>query len=83
VLRAAASVIAEGYELGALSATVPDLYARLGWERWRGPTYVGVPGGRLRTAEDDDGVMVLRTAHTPDLDVTADLTCDWRRGDVW
>jgi aminoglycoside 2'-N-acetyltransferase I len=83
VLRAAASVVEGSYELGALSASVPALYVRLGWEPWRGPTYVSAPGGRIRTADDDDGVMVLRTVHTTDLDLTADLTCDWRPGDVW
>jgi aminoglycoside 2'-N-acetyltransferase I len=83
VMRAAGQVIRDGHELGALSADVPELYSRLGWEPWRGRTYVDAPAGRVRTAEDDDGVMVLRTPRTADLDVTSDLICDWRPGDVW
>ena len=34
-------------------------YERLGWVRWRGPTYVQMPDGVVkRTAEDDGGLMV-------------------------
>jgi aminoglycoside 2'-N-acetyltransferase I len=55
----------------------------LGWERWRGPTYVDTPWGRVRTADEDDGILVLRTEDTSALDPTVSLTCDWRQGDVW
>ena len=82
-MRAIDGVIAEQYELGALSTGVWDFYLRLGWERWQGPTYVATPAGRVRTADDDDGVMVLRTARTTDLDLTSAITCKWRAGDVW
>jgi aminoglycoside 2'-N-acetyltransferase I len=82
-MRAVGSIIVRDYELGALSTGVPDLYRPLGWESWRGPTYAESPEGRLRTADEDDGVMVLRTDRTRDLDLTADLTCDWRAGDLW
>jgi hypothetical protein len=67
---------------GALSADVPAL-CRLGWESWRGPTYVNAAAGRLRTADEDDGVVVLRTDRTGEIDLTIDLTCDWRSGHVW
>lgn len=77
------TIIAQDYELGALSADVPAFYARLGWESWRGPTYVNAPAGRLRTADEDDGVMVLRTDRTGEIDLSTELTCDWRSGDVW
>jgi aminoglycoside 2'-N-acetyltransferase I len=83
VMEAAGETIRTGYQLGALSTGVPALYTRLGWELWRGPTFVDAPEGRLRTPEDDGGVMVLRTPRTGELDLTADITCDWRSGDVW
>jgi aminoglycoside 2'-N-acetyltransferase I len=82
-MRAVGSIIVRDYELGALSTGVSDLYRPLGWESWRGPTYADSSQGRLRTADEDDSVMVLRTDRTGDLDLTADLTCDWRAGDVW
>lgn len=82
-MRAIGEVITSTYDLGALSTGVWDFYSRLGWERWKGLTYVDAPEGRMRTPEDDDSVMVLRTPHTTGLDLTSDLTCDWRSGDVW
>lgn len=82
-MRAVGQVITSTYDLGALSTGVWDFYARLGWERWQGPTYVEAPAGRLRTADDDDGVMVLRTPRTTDLALSSALVCDWRPGDVW
>lgn len=83
VMRQAGEIIQETFELGALSTGVPEFFARLGWESWRGPTYVDAPSGRVRTADEDDGIMVLRTSPTRDLDATLPLTCDWRAGDVW
>jgi aminoglycoside 2'-N-acetyltransferase I len=85
VLREIGRVIEEAYELGALAdgTGIPGFYQRLGWELWQGPTWVATPQGRERTAEDDGGVLVLRTPATGELDVTGSLTCDWRAGDVW
>ena len=85
VMREVGRVVAAGYELGALSdgSGIPGFYQRLGWETWRGPTFVAAPGGRERTAEDDGSVLVLRTPSTGELDPAAALICDWRAGDVW
>jgi aminoglycoside 2'-N-acetyltransferase I len=82
-MQAVGRIIARGYDLGALSTGVAELYRPLGWESWRGPTYVQAPDGPMRTADEDDAVMVLRTDRTRDIDLTASLTCDWRAGDVW
>ncbi|HJR45250.1 MAG TPA: GNAT family N-acetyltransferase [Actinomycetota bacterium] len=83
VMNAVADIIRARYELGALATGLPEFYLRLGWERWRGPTYTDAPEGRLRTADDDDAVLILRTSVSAELDVTRPLTCDWRTGDVW
>ena len=71
------------FDLGALSAGVRAVYAGLGWERWRGPTFVRTDAGPQRTAEEDAGIMVLRTSRTPPLRLDAWLSCEWRRGDCW
>ncbi len=76
-------LIAEEYDMGGLSTGAPGFYERSGWERWRGRTFVDAPNGREPTPDDDDGVMVLRTDRTGELDLTSDLVCDWRPGDVW
>ena len=80
---AIAPVIRGAYDLGGLSATddAAALYAAHGWELWRGPTWALTPAGRVRTPDEDGGVYVLRAAGP--LDLGADLTCDWRDGDVW
>jgi aminoglycoside 2'-N-acetyltransferase I len=78
-----ARVVRDAYELGALGATDEgaDLYTSRGWKRWEGPTSALTPAGITRTAEDDGFVYVL-PASAP-LDLTGELTCDWRDGDVW
>ncbi|MBI4485997.1 MAG: hypothetical protein HY655_08310 [Acidobacteria bacterium] len=30
-----------------------------------------------------EGIMILRTPRTPDLDLHGLIACDWRPGDVW
>lgn len=76
-------VVRGGYDVGALSATDDGaaLYRSRGWLPWQGSTWGLTPEGRVRTTEDDDAVLVLPTG--PDLDVTGELTCDWRAGDLW
>jgi len=76
-------LIREQYALGALSTGTPEFYERLGWERWRGPTFANGPHGLERTPEDDGGILILRTPRSPDLDLHADIVADWRAGDVW
>ena len=76
-------VVLGAYELGALSATsqAAGFYAARGWKQWRGPTSALTPTGIARTEDDDGGVYVLPVA--PPLDLSGELVCDWRDGDVW
>ena len=84
VMRALGEIVARDFALGALSTGEWHFYERLGWERWRGPTWVRYPDGRReRTPDDDESLMILRTPRTPALDLSAPLTCDARPGDVW
>ena len=83
ILQAAGEHIRAAFEFGALSTDVHGLYERLGWERWCGPTVVRTVEGAVRTDDEDDGIMVLRTPRTPPLMLTEMLTCDWRVGDAW
>jgi aminoglycoside 2'-N-acetyltransferase I len=75
-------VIRAAYDVGALGATDDGarLYEARGWQRWEGPTSALTPDGVVRTAEDDGAVYVLPVT---ELDVTGELICDWRDGDVW
>jgi aminoglycoside 2'-N-acetyltransferase I len=83
VLGALEGVIRRAYDFGALSATddgVP-LYRSHGWQPWRGPVSALAPSGLLRTPDEDGAVYVLSLRTY--LDLAADLTCDWRDGDLW
>jgi len=83
LMDGAEQVIRGAYRLGALSPSKParQIYTDRGWLRWEGPTSVLAPSGLTRTAEDDENVFVLPV--DVDVDVTAELVCDWRSGDVW
>jgi aminoglycoside 2'-N-acetyltransferase I len=83
VMAPLGAVIRAETELGALSTGAHGFYQRLGWERWRGPTYVRRDGKPVRTPVEDDGVMVLRHGPSRGLDLSADITCDQRSGDDW
>jgi aminoglycoside 2'-N-acetyltransferase I len=84
VMRPLNDLIRRHFELGALSTSVHPFYTRLGWERWHGPTWVRAADGRLvRTADEDEGILVLRCEASLDIDVAAPLTCDERPGDCW
>jgi aminoglycoside 2'-N-acetyltransferase I len=83
LMTALERVIVGGYDLGALGTTdeAVGLYESLGWHRWLGPTSALTPGGVVRTPDDDGSVYVLPAGIR--LDPSAELTCDWRDGDVW
>jgi aminoglycoside 2'-N-acetyltransferase I len=76
-------VVRGAYELGALGATDAGaaFYAARGWHLWQGPTSALTPAGVMRTEEEDGCIHVLPLA-VP-LDLTSELTCDWRDGDPW
>jgi aminoglycoside 2'-N-acetyltransferase I len=83
VMTAASELVRSAYDLGALSTGRPSFYERLGWERWAGTTWVRTVGGLVRTPEEDDGILVLRTPTTGGLSLTGAITCEARPGDDW
>lgn len=85
VMREINRLIVEEYALGALATGSNGFYARLGWETWRGPTHVRMlDGQRVRSADEDGAVMILRTPRTPaGLDLTGPIAVDWRPEEPW
>jgi aminoglycoside 2'-N-acetyltransferase I len=85
VMRTIDGLIDERYQLGALGTGSQPFYARLGWDVWRGPTWIRHRDGRLeRSADEDGGIMVRRTRSTPaGVDLDAPIAVDWRPGEVW
>jgi hypothetical protein len=69
------------FDLGALSPSDDGFYVRLGWETWRGPLSIRTATGSMPTPEDR--VMILCLPGTPDLDLDAPLSAEWRDGELW
>jgi aminoglycoside 2'-N-acetyltransferase I len=82
-MRAVNEHIQAHYEFGVLGTGSQPFYERLGWEIWRGPSFVRLAGGDQPTPDEDGYIMVLRTPATATVDVTGPISCEWRRGDVW
>lgn len=83
VMRQANAWILANFELGALGTGSHGFYTRLGWQTWRGPSFVRTPEGDAPTPDDDGYIMVLATPSSPALDLDAPISCAWRVGDVW
>ncbi len=83
VMSEATNVVRTNFELGALSTGRHGFYERLGWERWRGPTFVRRGSRVVRTPDEDAGVMVLRFGTSQTVDLAAGISCEDRRGDDW
>jgi aminoglycoside 2'-N-acetyltransferase I len=83
MMTALERIVRAAYDLGALGATdeaVP-FYRGRGWLQWEGRASVLTPDGLRRTPDDEDGIWVL--PGTAPLDLSGELTCGWRDGDVW
>jgi aminoglycoside 2'-N-acetyltransferase I len=75
--------IRRGFDLGGLGTGSQGFYERLGWQIWRGPSYVRTDTGLQRTPDEDGYILVLSTPSSPALDLDAPISCEWRPGDVW
>jgi aminoglycoside 2'-N-acetyltransferase I len=76
-------VVRSAYQLGALGASPlgARLYAARGWQLWRGPSSALTPDGIRRTENKDVAIWVLPT--TEPVDLSGELTADWRAGSLW
>ena len=83
LMAALERVIRSAYHLGALGASPEGglLYASRGWQPWRGSASAMTPDGLVRTP-GTDGVIYVLPVSVP-VDVSGELTCDWRPGSLW
>ena len=72
----------DDYEIGCLQTDRTGFYARLGWELWRGPLAGRGDDGLIPTP-DQRGVMVLRLAPTPPLDLDTGLSIERQPERIW
>jgi aminoglycoside 2'-N-acetyltransferase I len=83
VMREVDEYIDQTFQLGALGTGSHAFYERLGWVAWKGPTFVRTDSGLIRTEEEDGQILVRLTPTSPELDLSAPISCNWRPGDVW
>jgi len=72
----------DDYEISCLQTDRTGFYERLGWEVWRGPLAGRGEHGLIPTPEQR-GVMVLRLARTPPLDLEKLLTIEPQPERIW
>ena len=78
--RLAAAI--DDYEIACLQTDETGFYKRLGWEVWRGALAGRSDNGLIPTPEQR-GVMVLRLALTPPLDLDTQLTIECQPERIW
>jgi aminoglycoside 2'-N-acetyltransferase I len=83
MMEALERVIGDAYDLGALAATdeAALFYSGRGWRSWGGRLSALTPDG-VRPTPEDEGAVYVWPGEVP-LDLSGELTCDWRDGDVW
>ena len=80
LMRHLATVISD-FEMACLETERVSFYARVGWEVWRGPL-AGRRATELLPTPDQKGMMILRLARTPPLDVESFLVIEYD-GRIW
>ena len=81
LMQRAASLMGD-YEMGGLETGVPEFYATLGWELWRGPLAGRGDQGLIPTP-DQRGIMILRLPKTPPLNLDGLLTIEDQKARIW
>lgn len=72
----------QDFDITGLAPFNVDYYARLGWELWRGQMFER-SDDRLIASPADERVMIYRSTKTPELDLDAPISVEWRVGEVW
>jgi aminoglycoside 2'-N-acetyltransferase I len=83
MMQRLSSEIAVRWPVALLSTGKATLfYEALGWERWRGASYVQTAHGVV-PANEHGGLMVLRLDRCVVPDLAVSVTCEDRDGDLW
>ena len=85
MMEALERVIRDAYDLGALGATddAARFYSGRGWRLWGGRLSALTPDGVRADARRGGRRSTCCRSRACALDLSGELTCDWRDGDVW
>ena len=70
------------YEISMLSTDEKQFYEKLGWRQFLGESFVRNGESEVRTAEEDDGLMLLSRDHCGTSEIRRAI-CQPRIGDDW
>lgn len=76
------TTLIQDYEIGGLETSVPNFYATVGWELWRG-SLAGRGAKGLIPTPQQRGIMILRLPKTPPLDLDGWLTIEEQTERIW
>ena len=82
IMRQITDMAQRDFDIAMLSTGEIDFYAKFGWQRFVGQSFVDDHGMIVRTADEDEGLMVYTTRPQINQPGVA-WVCDWRTGDVW
>ena len=82
LMRRLARDIEGSHVVACVETDIPDFYAPLGWELWRGPLSGRSEQGLIPTP-DQCGIMILRLPMTPSLNVNQPLSIECQPGRIW
>lgn len=82
IMRQITDIAQRDFTIAMLSTGKFDFYAKFGWQRFVGQSFVDDHGTLVRTADEDEGLMVY-TTRTQLNQLGVAWVCDWRTGDVW
>ncbi len=82
IMRQITDMAQRDFDIAMLSTGKFDFYAKFGWQRFAGESFVDDHGTIIRTAAEDEGLMLLTPlSHLNQPGVQ--WVCDWRTGEVW
>jgi aminoglycoside 2'-N-acetyltransferase I len=82
IMRQITDMAQRDFVVNMLSTGEIDFYAKFGWQRFVGQSFVDDHGTIIRTAAEDEGLMLLTSLQHLNQPGVA-WVCDWRTGDVW
>ena len=80
VMRRLVEKIAD-FEIAGLCTGIPEFYSRLGWQTWTGPLFYRKDTEMIHYSGGP--VMVFPLSKTPEINLSAPLSIEWREGEVW
>ena len=82
LMRHLASRIDGEYDIACLETERVGFYEKLGWQLWRGPL-AGRSEQSLIPTPEQSGIMILRLAQTPALNLDSMLTIECQNERIW